>query len=126
MSLNLPRKWPIIFFLILLCLFNLETLSTARAHTASLDYPWKLLETHRHNLLDISSDKEALVVTEPKYIHKSLYIPPEVSDQLELLAIQERPAPGRKKKFNSLVLEGIELLLKDRGLPSILELTKKK
>lgn len=71
------------------------------------------------------SDENVSDESEPKYIHKSLYIPPEVADQLDLLAIQERPARGRKKKINSLVLEGINLLLKDRGLPSIEELTKK-
>lgn len=57
-------------------------------------------------------------------VHKSVYIPPVVLEQLDLIAIQERPAPGRKKKFNTLILEGIDLLLKDRGLPSIEELTE--
>lgn len=59
-----------------------------------------------------------------KPVHKSVYIPPVVLEQLDLIAMQERPAPGRKKKFNSLILEGIDLLLKDRGLPSIGELIK--
>jgi len=60
MSRQLPRTCLTISFLLLLCLFNLGTLSTARAHNTSLDHPWKLLETHRHNLLAISSDNEAL------------------------------------------------------------------
>lgn len=59
-----------------------------------------------------------------KPVHKSVYIPPVVLEQLDLIAMQERPAPGRKKKFNTLILEGIDLLLKDRGLPSIEELTR--
>ena len=65
------------------------------------------------------------VVASPlnKPVHKSVYIAPAVLEQLDLIALQERPAPGRKKKFNTLILEGIDLLLKDRGLPSIRELT---
>lgn len=59
-------------------------------------------------------------------VHKSVYLPPEVADQLDLLALQERPAPGRRKKFNTLVLEALDLLLKSRGLPSIEELTQEK
>ena len=59
-----------------------------------------------------------------KPVHKSVYIPPVVLEQLDLIAMQERPAPGRKKKFNALILEGIDLLLKNRGLPSIEELTE--
>lgn len=59
-----------------------------------------------------------------KPVHKSVYIPPAVLDQLDLLAIQERPGPGRKKKFNTLVLEGLDLLLKKRGLPGVAELTR--
>ena len=66
----------------------------------------------------------ATVSSSAKPVHKSVYIAPVVLEQLDLLAIQERPAPGRKKKFNTLILEGIDLLLKDRGLPSIAELTK--
>lgn len=61
---------------------------------------------------------------EVKSVHKSVYVPPAVLGQLDLLAIQERPSPGRKKKFNTLILEGLDLLLKDRGLPSIADLTK--
>ena len=69
----------------------------------------------------------ASTVTEApvKSIHKSVYIPPEVLEQLDLLALQERPGPGRKKKFNTLILEGIDLILRDRGLPSIEELTSR-
>ena len=58
-----------------------------------------------------------------KPVHKSVYIPTAVLDQLDLLALQERPAPGRKKKFNTFVLEGLDLLLKKRGLPGVAELT---
>jgi hypothetical protein len=59
----------------------------------------------------------------PKPVHKSVYIPPAVLDQLDLLALQERPAPGRKKKFNTFVLEGLDLVLKKRGLPGVAALT---
>ena len=61
--------------------------------------------------------------TPTKPVHKSVYIPPAVLDQLDLLALQERPGPGRKKKFNTFVLEGLDLLLKKRGLPGVAELT---
>ena len=61
--------------------------------------------------------------TPTKPVHKSVYIPTAVLDQLDLLALQERPAPGRKKKFNTFVLEGLDLLLKKRGLPGVAELT---
>jgi hypothetical protein len=59
-----------------------------------------------------------------KPVHKSVYIPPAVLDQLDLLALQERPGPGRKKKFNTFVLEGLDMVLKKRGLPGIAELTQ--
>jgi hypothetical protein len=59
-----------------------------------------------------------------KPVHKSVYIPPAVLDQLDLLALQERPGPGRRKKFNTFILEGLDLVLKKRGLPGITELTQ--
>ena len=71
-----------------------------------------------------SPDEEQPQRTAPtKPVHKSVYIPTAVLDQLDLLALQERPAPGRKKKFNTFVLEGLDLLLKKRGLPGVAELT---
>ena len=66
----------------------------------------------------------AVLPSPRKPVHKSVYIPPAVLEQLDLIALQERPAPGRKTKFNTLILEGIDLLLKDRGLPSIEDLTQ--
>ena len=84
----------------------------------------------RPNLAEFEATAEhASEVAEPqrttptKPVHKSVYIPPAVLDQLDLLALQERPAPGRKKKFNTFVLEGLDLLLKKRGLPGVAELT---
>lgn len=71
-----------------------------------------------------SAPNSPTVIERTKPVHKSVYIPPVVLEQLDLIAMQERPAPGRKKKFNTLILEGIDLLLKDRGLPSIEELTQ--
>ena len=41
----------------------------------------------------------------------------------EFTLIQERLGPGRKKKFNTLVLEGLDLVLRKRGLPGVAELT---
>ena len=70
-----------------------------------------------------STPATTTIAERTKPVHKSVYIPPVVLEQLDLIAMQERPAPGRKKKFNTLILEGIDLLLKDRGLPSIEELT---
>ena len=72
-----------------------------------------------------SPDSPSNAPDEGKPMHKSVYIPPMAIEQLDLLAMQERPAPGRKKKFNTLVLEGLDLLFRDRGLPSIAELTKR-
>jgi hypothetical protein len=71
-----------------------------------------------------STPATTTIAERTKPVHKSVYIPPVVLEQLDLIAMQERPAPGRKKKFNTLILEGIDLLLKDRGLPSIEELTQ--
>jgi hypothetical protein len=71
-----------------------------------------------------SSPAPVTTAERTKPVHKSVYIPPVVLEQLDLIAMQERPAPGRKKKFNTLILEGIDLLLRDRGLPSIEELTR--
>jgi hypothetical protein len=71
-----------------------------------------------------STPATTTIAERTKPVHKSVYIPPVVLEQLDLIAMQERPAPGRKKKFNTLILEGIDLLLKDRGLPSIEELTR--
>lgn len=65
-----------------------------------------------------STPATTTIAERTKPVHKSVYIPPVVLEQLDLIAMQERPAPGRKKKFNTLILEGIDLLLKDRGLPS--------
>ena len=80
----------------------------------------------RPNLAEFEATAEhASEVAEPqrttptKPVHKSVYIPPAVLDQLDLLALQERPAPGRKKKFNTFILEGLDLLLKKRGLPGV-------
>lgn len=83
----------------------------------------------RPNLAEFEATAEhASEVPEPqrttptKPVHKSVYIPPAVLDQLDLLALQERPAPGRKKKFNTFILEGLDLVLKKRGLPGVTEL----
>jgi hypothetical protein len=40
-------------------------------------------------------------------------------------ALGPGPERGFKKKFNTLVLEGLDLLLKDHGLPNIQDLTSK-
>ena len=60
-----------------------------------------------------------------KSLHKSVYIPPAILEQMDLLALQERPKPGRRKTFNALVLEGLDLLFKSRGLPGVEELLQK-
>ena len=61
-----------------------------------------------------------------KGIHKSVYIPPAVLERIDLLALQERPGPGRRKTFNSIVLEGLDLVFKSRGLPGVEEILHKK
>lgn len=56
----------------------------------------------------------------------SLYLPhPAVYQALLDLAHEDSKQIGRRKKLNDLFLEGIELLLKKRGLPSIDELIVK-
>lgn len=100
MSRHRPQKCLSISFLILLCLLNLGTHSTARALTTSLENPWNLLETHRHDLLGISSDEEALKFsqtfiphqrqpqhsrtrrTSPKRTHASYPIPQEMQTSI--------------------------------------------
>jgi len=79
-------------------------------------------ETGEDRILDAPPPKTR-EADQAKPVHKSVYIPPAVLDQLDLLAIQERPGPGRKKKFNTLVLEGLDLVLRKRGLPGVAELT---
>jgi hypothetical protein len=45
---------------ILIGLFYLGPLLIADAHQNSLEHPWKLLQEHRHNIIHLSSDPEAL------------------------------------------------------------------
>jgi hypothetical protein len=59
-----------------------------------------------------------------KAMPKTIYLHPAVLEQIEILCLQERPQRGRRKKFNTLVLEALDLLFKDRGLPSIEEMIR--
>lgn len=85
----------------------------------------------RPNLADLAvqdaTDSVSTVVEEPvqeKALPKTIYLHPAVLEQIELLCLQERPTRGKRKKFNTLVLEAIDLLFKDRGLPSISEMIR--
>jgi hypothetical protein len=57
-----------------------------------------------------------------KAMPKTIYLHPAVLEQIEILCLQERPKRGKRKKFNTLVLEALDLLFKDRGLPSMEEM----
>ena len=59
MSFPTPWKWLIVFSL-LIGLFYLGPLPIGDAHENSLDHPWTLLQEHRHSILHLSSDLEAL------------------------------------------------------------------
>jgi len=79
----------------------------------------------RPNLADLEvrgeADSVGVVVPETpreKAMPKTIYLHPAVLEQLEILCLQERPKRGMRKKFNTLVLEALDLLFKDRGLPS--------
>ncbi len=59
MSFQTSWKWLKVLS-ILISFFYLGPLPIADAHHNSLDHPWKLLQEHRHNILLLSSDPEAL------------------------------------------------------------------
>lgn len=71
MPLNLPRKCRAIWLFILLCFFHLVPCATARAQNTSFEHPWALFETHSHDLLGISSDKEALKFSQTFIPHQA-------------------------------------------------------
>jgi hypothetical protein len=52
-------------------------------------------------------------------VQQTAYLPPSVHDQLRHVAYEERV------KMHDLLLEGLDLVFKKRGLPSIEELKKK-
>ncbi len=85
----------------------------------------------RPNLADLEvrgeADSVGVVVSETpreKAMPKTIYLHPAVLEQLEILCLQERPKRGMRKKFNTLVLEALDLLFKDRGLPSMEEMIR--
>jgi|GraSoiStandDraft_39_1057311.scaffolds.fasta_scaffold2095350_2 hypothetical protein len=85
----------------------------------------------RPNLADLEvrgeADSVGVVVPETpreKAMPKTIYLHPAVLEQLEILCLQERPKRGMRKKFNTLVLEALDLLFKDRGLPSMEEMIR--
>ena len=57
--------------------------------------------------------------TRAKPVQQTAYLPPQVHEQLRHLAHEERV------KMHDLLLEGLDLVFKERGLPSIEELKKK-
>lgn len=64
MSFRTSWKWLKVFS-ILICLFHyFEPTPIAAAHDTGLEHPWKLLQEHRHNILHLSSDPEALKFNE--------------------------------------------------------------
>ena len=58
--------------------------------------------------------------TKTRTVQQTLYLPPAVHDQLRELAFHER------RKQHDLVLEGLDMLFRQRGLRPITELTKPK
>jgi hypothetical protein len=74
--------------------------------------------------LEVRGERASVSVAVPetpreKAMPKTIYLHPAVLEQLEILCLQERPKRGMRKKFNTLVLEALDLLFKDRGLPSM-------
>jgi hypothetical protein len=59
MSFQASWKWLKVIS-ILICLLYLWPPLITDAHHNSLEHPWKLLQEHRHNILHLSSDPEAL------------------------------------------------------------------
>ncbi|MGR6036236.1 MAG: ribbon-helix-helix domain-containing protein [Candidatus Nitrosoglobus sp.] len=55
----------------------------------------------------------------PHVVQQTAYLPPEVYEQLRRLAFDER------RKMHSYLIEGLERVFADRGLPSIKELKGK-
>lgn len=55
---------------------------------------------------------------ESKIIKQTVYLPPEVYEQLRLLAFEER------KKMHDYLVEGLDRVFKNRGLKPFNELTK--
>lgn len=55
----------------------------------------------------------------PHVVQQTAYLPPEVYEQLRRLAFDER------RKMHSYLIEGLERVFADRGLPSIKELNGK-
>jgi len=85
----------------------------------------------RPNLADLAMQDEAdpvrTVVEAPvqeKALPKTVYLHPAVLEQIELLCLQERPTRGKRKKFNTLMLEAVDLLFQDRGLPCMADLIR--
>ena len=77
--------------------------------------------------LEIHGQPESVNVAVSESLHekampKPIYLHPAVLEQIEILCLQERPKRGKRKKFNTLVLEALDLLFKDRGLPSMEEM----
>jgi hypothetical protein len=88
---------------------NGETLMRKRPSLADLERP-RLTESAGVAISETPREKA---------MPKTIYLHPAVLEQLEILCLQERPKRGKRKKFNTLVLEALDLLFKDRGLPSI-------
>ncbi len=79
--------------------------------------------------LEVRGEADSVGVVVPgtpreKAMPKTIYLHPAVLEQLEILCLQERPKRGMRKKFNTLVLEALDLLFKDRGLPSMEEMIR--
>ena len=57
------------------------------------------------------------VANRPTTVQQTVYLPPAVHDQLRELAFSERV------KMHALLMEGLDLVFKARGLKSLAELT---
>lgn len=69
------------------------------------------IEQHNH--------KKNNSVKRPHVKQQTAYLPIDIYEQLRKLAFEER------KKMHDYLLEGLDLVFKDRGLPSIQELKRK-
>ena len=66
----------------------------------------------------VASPGRGVTGTKARTIQQTLYLAPAVHEQLRELAFHERA------KMHSLVIEGLDRVFSDRGLPSITDLKK--
>ena len=87
MSFRTSWKWLKVFSLLICLFYYFEPAPIADAHDNGLEHPWKLLQAHRHNILHLSSDPEALKFNET-------FMPQQQQPQHS--PTRKKPARGRQ------------------------------